>query len=127
MRRLIKQVNFVYKGGKTAFQTFWDSTTKEKEYAIVDKNGVEHVSKDGGNSHFKYLRKKYPEGKVLTIVDVKDYACDIKWYHEFGHFVIDVNGKRYCSCDTIQEVREELEEIRKNFAEKGCQPHYNSV
>ena len=72
-------------------------------------------------------KKQHPDGKTLVVVDEKHCEHDIKWYREYGHYVIDVDCKRYCSCDTIQEVREELAEIQKEFSKNCCRICYSEI
>lgn len=69
----------------------------------------------------KQVNFVYNGDKAITVTDEKRYERDVKWYHEYGHYAIDVDGKRYCTCDNVREVREELEEIRKEFLKSCCQ------
>lgn len=48
---------------------------------------------------------------MITVYDVNGYKHSIDVIKEREHYTIEVDGRFYCSCDTLDEANEEIPAI----------------
>lgn len=117
MKYVNKLVNLHYidnnKQKKISFQTVYDDIDHTIEYSIIDNDGRRIVSKEEGNEYFRKLRKMHPQSKAIVIIDKEERKVQYKQVN--GHYEIYVDGIRQSTCDDYDEVRKEIEQLKRGF------------
>lgn len=115
---IIKLVNVHFKDETgehvVKFRTLYDGTSGKKSYAVSygNKDEWQNTSKEEGNVIFERIKSGYNNVKVLTIID--KYGNQITWHRVSDHYEVRIGGKFYCSCQSIGEVKEEIDKLKEN-------------
>lgn len=102
------------KQNKVQFMKIFDDVADKATYEIRGEGLILKVEKEEGNLYYKKLRAEHPESVSLLIFDDTD---EINYHRVFDHYEVTRGGKFVCSCDNMQEVREEVARLKR--AAKG--------